>query len=257
MFSLENFTDLLPPFADEQSKQLDLKDKIKQKHAEMQKLEHRIEEQKRRRDLMKEHMKNIRTEFGQCQSLKDAKKREMDTENNLRQIAERQIGRMHQEMRRLLNEIDGVTGHINNLQRNIHQSNENIEKMRQSMKMSKEELDEWLKIQNEKEEDMMAMAKYSRQDDTRIKEIMLKLEKMLGEVHKKKQELSLEVTETQAVQIELAKTTEMFHSLHNERQQLIKRWENLIANFTEKDADIESKRNEVEQLQVCEPESKF
>ena len=60
--------------------------------------------------------------------------------------------------------------------------------------MEKEELDEWLRVQAEKEEDNFALLKYTKEDDMRIKELSLAIEKLMQEVNKKKSNLSAEVS---------------------------------------------------------------
>ena len=47
------------------------------------------------------------------------------------------------------------------------------------------------------------------------------------------------MTETQVAQIELENTTEAFKELHNERQNLIKQWEEAVAMMTKRDEDID------------------
>lgn len=59
--------------------------------------------------------------------------------------------------------------------------------------MEKEELDEWIRVQAEKEEDNMALLKYTKEDNMKIKELSLGIEKLMQEVNKKKAILSAEV----------------------------------------------------------------
>ena len=47
------------------------------------------------------------------------------------------------------------------------------------------------------------------------------------------------MTETQVAQIELENTTEAFKQLHDERQDLIKQWEEAVRMMTKRDEDID------------------
>ncbi len=47
------------------------------------------------------------------------------------------------------------------------------------------------------------------------------------------------MTETQVAQIELENTTEAFKQLHDERQDLIKQWEEAVTMMTKRDEDID------------------
>ena len=80
------------------------------------------------------------------------------------------------------------------MQFNIHQYNESLDKAGKEMQLNKDDLDEWLKIQNEKEDDTLALLKYTKIDDIKVKETTLAIEKLMLDVHRKKQSLSQEVT---------------------------------------------------------------
>jgi hypothetical protein len=79
------------------------------------------------------------------------------------------------------------------IQNNIYRGNEKIESIRTELKFDKEELDEWLRVQSEKEEDNLALLKYTKEDEAKIKELNLSIEKLVHEVNKKKSLLSAEV----------------------------------------------------------------
>jgi coiled-coil domain-containing protein 39 len=102
-----------------------------------------------------------------------------------------------------------------------------------------DELNEWLRVQQEKEEDNLALVKYTKEDDSREKELRLAIEKLVTQVNKSKANLTAEVTETQVAQIELENTTEAFKQLHQERQDLIHQWEEAVTTMAKRDDDID------------------
>ena len=65
--------------------------------------------------------------------------------------------------------------------------------MRTELKLGKEELDVWLHVQVEKEEDNIALLNYTKEDDAKIKELTLQIEKYMNDVQKKKSSLNSEV----------------------------------------------------------------
>lgn len=79
------------------------------------------------------------------------------------------------------------------IQNNIYRGNEKIESIRTELKFEKEELDEWLHVQAEKDDDNLALLKYSKEDDIKIKELSLSIEKLMHQVNKKKAVLTMEV----------------------------------------------------------------
>ena len=68
-----------------------------------------------------------------------------------------------------------------------------LENVRTDLKIEKEELDEWVKVQQEKEEDQMSLLKYSKEDESKIKNLTLQIERLMIEVQRKKGQLSAEV----------------------------------------------------------------
>jgi chromosome segregation ATPase len=131
-----------------------------------------------------------------------------------------------------------------------------IDQARQQMNLEKGDLEDWLKIQSEKEEDTLALMKYSKEDDNKIKDISIQIEKLLQEVYNKKNLLSSEVTETQVAQIELDRCTEIFRQLHSERQDLIKKWEDAVHTMQQRDNDIEQAQKRHQNLSA-EAQSKL
>ena len=124
------------------------------------------------------------------------------------------------------------------LQTNIYRGNEKIEAIRAEFKLESEELNEWLRVQKEKEEDNLALVRYTKEDDSKEKELSLAIQKLIVQVNKRKASLTAEVTETQVAQIELENTTEAFKKLHQERQDLIQQWETAVKTMKERDRDI-------------------
>lgn len=71
-------------------------------------------------------------------------------------------------------------------------------------------MDQWAQAERQKEEDNVALEKYRHQDDSVIKDLDLQIERLTKATVAKKEDLDREVTETQAVQIQLDKTAEDF-----------------------------------------------
>ncbi|KAJ3117225.1 Coiled-coil domain-containing protein 39 [Phlyctochytrium bullatum] len=221
----------LPPFANEQNKELSRQTALSAVLA-------LLDDNSTRADAMTAHLKNVQQEIMHTQGIFDAKTRQIETEDHFKQLAERESGRLALEIKSIEKEIAEITDHLNTIQNNIYKGNERIESIRTELKLEKEELDEWLRVQAEKEEDNFALLKYTKEDDMRIKELNLAMHKLMVEVNKKKTILSAEVTETQVAQIELDKTTEEFKKLHMERQELIMQWENALKTMQKRDLDI-------------------
>lgn len=235
MLATDTF-DSLPPFANQANKALS--SAIKTKENKLNELLVVLDDNTSRADAMSTHMKNVQQELAHTQALYDAKGRQIESEDHFKQLAERESGRLAMEIKRMEKDVTDISDHLTTIQNNIYRGNEKIEAIRTELRLEKEELDEWLRVQSEKEEDNMALLKYSKEDDIKIKALSLQIEKLMQEVNKKKSNLSAEVTETQVAQMELEKTTESFKELHNERQELITNWENTIKSMQDSDKRI-------------------
>ena len=72
-----------------------------------------------------------------------------------------------------------------------------------------------------------------------LKDLTLKLEKLVELTQKQKKLVDDETMNTITVQIELDKTAEEFRKTHKERQDLIRQWENIIDQMQKRDNQIE------------------
>ncbi|KAJ3085209.1 Coiled-coil domain-containing protein 39, partial [Quaeritorhiza haematococci] len=230
----------LPPFANEVNKKLS--QEIREKEVALSNITATLEDNVSRAEAMEAHKKNVQQELLHTQALYDARTRQIETETHFKQLAERESGRLAQEIKRIEKEMADITDHLNTVQNNIYAGNERIETLRTTLKLSKQELASWLQIQSEKEEDSLTILKYAAADDARIRSLNLQIEKLLTQVNKKKNLLSAEVTETQVAQIELDKTTEEFKRLHASRLELIQKWEEAVKEMKERDKEIEQAR---------------
>jgi len=113
-----------------------------------------------------------------------------------------------------------------------------MDQFKLQMNWNQEELEQWALAARQKEEDNLALLKYSKADETRMKDLNLQLERVLSAVLAKQRELDDEVTETQARQIELDKTAEDFRALHRERRSLLRQWEDSVSAMQKRDEAI-------------------
>jgi chromosome segregation ATPase len=232
-----NHTYSLPPFANDENKALSRK--IKTKETNLNSLNSVFDDNAARADTMRAHMKNVQQEYVHTQALYEAKSRQIETEDHFKLLAEREAGRLENEITKKEDDGQKIQDNLTVVQAGIYKTSEQIENLRAELKFSKEELEEWARVQTEKEDDTHALLKYSKEDSAKIKQLGLTMEKLMHDVQKKKAALNAEVTETQVSQIELDKTTNEFKRLHQERQSLINQWENAIQAMNKRDVEIQ------------------
>jgi hypothetical protein len=82
------------------------------------------------------------------------------------------------------------------------------------MNWNQEELEQWALTRQQKEEDNQAIERYRAQDDSKIKELNIAVERINKTLFIRKAELDKEVTDTQAAQVQLDKAADDFARLH-------------------------------------------
>lgn len=215
-----------------------LDDAIKKKNERVETIDDDVKDTKDRMAVMVEHLNNVQQELVNTQQLTDAKSKEVETEDHLKQLGDREKGRVLQEINKLERSAFDLQDRLNITQNNIFRGNEKMDAFKLQMNWNQEEIEQWALAAKQKEEDNLALAKYSRADNVKIKEMNLHLEKLTKIAAARNTELENEITETQTAQIELDKTAEDFKQLHSERQELVVQWEQAIETMKRRDTDI-------------------
>jgi UDP-glucose:O-linked fucose beta-1,3-glucosyltransferase len=73
--------------------------------------------------------------------------------------------------------------------------------MKSQMNWDQQALEAWLEESARKDEDSMAIQKYSRHDESKIKELSLRMERLTDESAKKRRQLDHETTSTLTAQV--------------------------------------------------------
>ena len=229
-------TDELPPFADEASIAL---------HKEIKLLEQRRDEaasttrsNKERVDIINDHLRSIRQEIDHTNSLVAAKKSEVDTEEHLLSLSKRELGQSLRDTSSIESGNATVQKNIKNAQSQIKVAETEFEKLRTDLNWNQEELEQWATAATKKEEESLALQKYTLSDELKIKELSLTIEDLTKTSVEKKTLLENEVTETKSNQTELEKLAERFKNRHDERRQLLQQWKDTIESMNNRDQSI-------------------
>ena len=125
------------------------------------------------------------------------------------------------------------------LQNEIFIENQRFDSMKSQMKWDQQALEAWLEESAQKDEDALTLKKYAKEDESKIKDLTLKLEKYVLDAQKQKKLVDDETLNTITIQLELDKTADEFRKTHRERQDLIRQWENIIDQMQKRDSQIE------------------
>lgn len=216
-----------------------LENEVQKKQTRIVSHQNELSETEERIRAMVEHLKNVRQELQHTQGLVGARGKEAETEEHLLKIAEREEGRLKQEIGRLKKEMDELKEKKNSYENNIFKQTQKLEELKSQMNWDQQALEAWLEESARKDEDAMTIQKYTRQDESKIKELSLRMEKLMHEAMTKKNQLDNEMTNTLTSQIELDKIAEDFRKAHMEREELLSQWENTIDQMQKRDREMD------------------
>jgi coiled-coil domain-containing protein 39 len=228
--------DDLPIFANEQSKVLNAE--IKAREARAESTAASLTEHIERVRVMEEHLKNVRQEVDHTNALMEAKRKEISTEEHLQALASREAGRYAQELRRLDSEAADLQDKLNSVQNAMFSANEVMDQFKLQMNWNQGELEQWALAARQKEDDGLALQRYTRADEARAKELSLQIEKLSQAAVEKTAVLEGMSAAAAALQVELDRTAEAFRALHSERQGLVQQWQETILAMRRRDEDI-------------------
>ncbi|XP_059358337.1 coiled-coil domain-containing protein 39 isoform X2 [Carassius carassius] len=173
------------------------------------------------------------------EALCKAREKETESEVHFRALAERETGRLKQEISQLENQLKTLNEKKNTQENSIFKATQKLDELRSQLNWDQQTLEAWLQESAHKDEDTMAIIKYAKQDESKIRELTLNIEKLTLEANQKRKNLDSEVTETVTAQIALDKTAESFRQAHTERQEMISQWENTIEQMRKRDQEIQ------------------
>lgn len=145
---------------------------------------------------------------------------------------------MRQEIGGLDTRSDAVQSQLAAVQAGIYRGTERLDAFKGAMNWKQEELEKWAAAARQKEEDNLALEKYTRADEVKVKDLSRELERLTAAAAARRATLEAEVTDTKARQVELDKLAEDFRALHAERQALIAQWQESLEAISRRDGDI-------------------
>ncbi|XP_072544445.1 coiled-coil domain-containing protein 39 [Salminus brasiliensis] len=225
------------PVANAENKALE--EELQRKQKEKANVQNKLSQCKDGINAMAEHLRNVQQELSHTQALCTAREKEEESEVHFRALAEREMGRLRQEIAQLESELGSLREKKNSQENNIFKATQKLEELKSRLNWDQQTLDAWLEESARKDEDTMVIIKYAQQDESRIRELTLSVEKLTQEANQKRKALDNQLTETITAQIGLDKTAETFRQAHLERQELIRQWENTIEQMRKRDQEMQ------------------
>eukprot|EP01083_Nonionella_stella_P066604 175545_1 len=114
----EELHEVLPPFANEENRLLDAE--VKERSKKLEQVDNQLGDQRERISIMKDHLRNVEQEMLHTQALCQAKENEIETEDHLKRLAERELERTDADKRKIEKEIGDIQNKISS--RGRHES---------------------------------------------------------------------------------------------------------------------------------------
>ena len=184
----------LPPFANAENRALDRA--IREKERTLDVIEDETEESRDRVGVMAEHLKAVQQELVFTQSRVESKAKEAETERHMKRMSEMAIARVREDIKRMEREELDLNDKTVSLQTGVHRGNEKLEQFKLLMNWNQEELEQWALASKQKEEDNLAIEKYTRADEAKINQLALQIEKLTKRDLEIQAQVEAEATET-------------------------------------------------------------
>jgi chromosome segregation ATPase len=164
-----------------------------QRTSELNSLKTDCTELQERVRILTDHLKNVQSEVGTTQQLLTAKEYQAEQEKHLEMICEREHGKIVSELSKLDQQTNDVMAKMDAVQSKIVISQRRINQFKEEAKMNQQELEQWIVIARQKEEDFLVIQRYHREDEGRIRSMLLEIEKATGIIEGKRNELEQEI----------------------------------------------------------------
>ncbi|NWR35396.1 CCD39 protein, partial [Tachuris rubrigastra] len=225
------------PVANAENKALE--DQLQEMQKEKTNLRNELTNSEERIEAMTAHLKNVRQDLSFSQYLYSARENEIETEQHFKALAEREHGRLKSDLKRLQNELISLEEKKNRQENTIRKTIQKLEDLKQQMNCDEEVLECWLKELNRTDNDALAIQKYAQQDEGKLGALTFQVEKLTTQANQKRRALDNELTETLTAQMELDRAAEDFRRVHQERQEVIRQWENAIQQMQKRDQQMD------------------
>ena len=207
-FDPDDDSSFLPPFANAENRELDLR--IREKERVLEELENDAEEHEDRVNAMREHLRNVEAEIANTQSRAEARRKEKETEAHMKRLSERAMARVRDDARRMEKEELELEERLANIDTASHKGIEKLRRAQAADELGVEELEQWPRRRERR--GCALRLRSTRAPTRRACANELSHRARDEKVADTKGALEREVSETQAAQLELDRRREDFRA---------------------------------------------
>lgn len=162
------------------------------------------------------------------------KKTEKDGEEHMNRLCLKKVDKLEKESHRIREDTEEEKAKINDVQQKIFERNQTLERLKAQINLNQEDMEKWMMAAKQKKEDNLMLEKYKRADETKVKEIGLEIQRLTMERGKLEMQLTKQVTETKACQIEVDKLMEGFEQMSTDRKRVFAQWDSVVMSLAKR-----------------------
>ncbi|CAH8507446.1 unnamed protein product [Schistosoma mattheei] len=199
---------------------------------------------------LKNHMKNVQQEITYTNTLCNLRDKEINEELHQIKLIEREYERLIQENKKISQINNEIIEKKSFLETLFYQKRKELENSSVNIDSDKTSLENLMKTIGEHDEDMKIIEKYIKQDNTKIKELDLELEKLTNKRNELKSKLDTTYTNRLVDQVKFDSLSKEIKEAYAQRDSLIKQWENVINQMRQRDIQLDQFSQRLNQIKV-------
>lgn len=203
---------------------------------------------------LNELFNSLKMELGDMDALIKAEEADMSFKNHCRAISERETGNMMQEKATMKKDYSSLLEKKYMKEATYFKVIQQLDECSQQEEAHRKELDDLL--QHSVETDLMAIHKYSKEDDKWIKSLILDTNKKKKEAEKKLKIFNKEWYDTLNAEMAIDKANELMLQLFQQTKQLTCQWEKYVGQVNEWSAQNQEYRLQLFQYKLTIQEEK-
>ncbi|XP_018649577.1 putative ubiquitin-protein ligase BRE1 [Schistosoma mansoni] len=199
-------------------------------------------------EQLRNYMKNVQQEIQSTSQLCNIRNKEINEVLHHIKLIECEYEHLLKENTKIAKLYNDIIEKKSFLETLFNQKRKELENSSVNIDSDKNSLENLMKTIGEHDEDMKIIEKYIKQDNTKIKELDLELEKLTNTRNELKSKLDTTYTNTLVDQVKFDNITKEVKEAYIQRDGLIKQWENVINQMRQRDIQLDHfSQSEVQQ----------
>ncbi|XP_065162978.1 coiled-coil domain-containing protein 39 [Atheta coriaria] len=198
---------------------------------------------------LQEHLKYVRQEVGQNQTLLTTYNQQLDNEKHKLKLKQAEKDNTLSECKRLAKLTEDIRSRINSKKLLLARKLSKLEKMKTEAEWDTQAMKAWEDSVKKRDDDNELLKKFSDEDKKKLSDLETRGKSLRNEVSVRKAMLAQMDVDVMNYEQVLKRTGKMLSSMKDERIALVKQWQESVKNLRQKDVDIKRAHFSIENIQ--------